>query len=212
VPPGKGKPATHSRNTRRRRKLQYERSATIRDPDDPTVGVNAIPLGNHNNIEVPGATPHTIVGGNGGVTDLTMASLSNKNKRRGFKNAMGKELPPKIIFSGQVDPHANTNGWVRALVPRLVPPSEKQEKGLLPPNLFVTSVDVEEGLRTSKKPKSVIPDTKLSETPPMGHAAGEVDRTTIQDRWDSLGLVSSLTELPIGTIVGWKVCPTLSLA
>jgi hypothetical protein len=173
--------------------------------------VNAIPLGNHNRTEVPEVTPQTIVGGHGEFADLTMASLSNKNKRRGFKNAMRKEVTPKITFSEQVDPSTDMNGRARVPAPRLVPPSEKQEKGLLPPGIFVTSVDVEGGLRPSKKSKSVIPNTKRSETPPVGYAAGEFDHTAIQAKWDSLGLVSSAAGLPTGTIVGWKVRPTLSL-
>ena len=211
VPPGMGKPATHSRNVRRRRKLQHERNTITIDSDDPTVGVNAIPLGNHDRVQVPEVTPQTIVGDHGEYADLTMASLSNKNKKKGFKNAMGKQVPPKIIFSEQVDSNPNVNGRVQAPALRLIPPSEKQEKGLLPPNIFVTSVNVEEGMRPSKKSKSVIPDTKRSETPSVGHVAGEFDRVAIQARWDSLGLVTSMTGLPAGTIVGWKVCPTLSL-
>lgn len=210
VPPGMGKPATHSRNIRRRRKLQHERKATIRDPDDPTVGVNAIPLGENNRTEAPETTAtQTNSGGNG---ELTMASLSNKNKRRGFKNAMGKEVPSKIVFSEQVDTNANLNGRAQALSPRLIPPSEKQEKGLLPPNVFVTSVDVEEGIRTRKKPKPAIPSTRRSETPPLNHSAGETDRVAIESKWDSLGLVSSVTQLPTGTIVGWKVSTIQSFA
>jgi len=200
-----GKPATHSRNIRRRRKLQHEQSAAVRDPDDPTVGVNAIPLGSHSSIGDPEASAQTIVGVHGEFTDLTMGSLSNKNKKRGFKNAMGKEVPPKIIFSEQVDSNTALNGRVQAPAPRLVPPSEKQENGLLPPNVFVTSVDVEEGLRPNKKPKPIIAETKPSETPLVGCTAGEIDRTAIQARWDSLALVSSVTGLPTGTIVGWKV-------
>lgn len=203
-----GKPATHSRNIRRRRKLQHERNATIRNADDPTAGVNAIPLGNRNRTEVRGVTPQTIVGGDGDFADVTVGSLSNKNKRKGFKNAMGKEVPPKIIFSEQVDPNANVDGQVQASAPRLIPPSEKQEKGLLPPNVFVTSVDVEEGLRPNKKSKSAISNTK----PPAGRTASEIDRTVIEAGWDSLGLVSSVTELPTGTIVGWKVSSALSFA
>lgn len=137
-----------------------------------------------------------------------MASLSNKNKRKGFKGAMGKEVPSKIVFSGQVDLNASADVGVQPPVPRIVPPSEKQEKGLLPPNIFVTSVDVEEGFRQGKKSKSVIPKTKRSETPPVSHPAGEVDRVAIEAKWDSLELVSSVTELPTGTIVGWKVSTT----
>ena len=212
VRPGTGKPATHSRNIRRRRKLQHERNAVARDPDDPTVGVNAIPLGNHNMTEVSVVTPQPIVGDNGEFADLTMALLSNKNKRRGFKNAIGKEVPPKIIFSGQVCPDANANGLVQVSAPRLVPPSEKQEKGLLPPNVFVTSVDVEEGLRQSKKPKPVVPNTRRSETPPVGRTAGGLDRAAIHAKWDSLGLVTGVTGLSTGTTVGWKVRPISSFA
>jgi hypothetical protein len=101
-----GKPATHSRNIRRRRKLQYERNPALRDPDDPTVGVNAIPLGNHEGTGVAETTAQTIVDDH---EELTMASLSNKNKRRGFKSAMGKELPSKIVFSEQVDSNNSVN-------------------------------------------------------------------------------------------------------
>jgi len=203
VPPGLGKPATHSRNIRRRRKLQHKRNVAIQDPGDPTVGVNAIPLGNHNRTEVPEVTLQTTVGSHGEFADITMASLSNKNKRKGFKNAMGKGVPSKIFFSEQVDSNTYTN---EASAPRLVPPSEKQEKGMLPPNVFVTSVDVEEGLRPSKKSKSDIPNnTKRLETPPVGHTAGEIDRVTVEAKWDSLGLVSNVTGLSTGTIVGWKV-------
>jgi len=199
VPPGKGKPATHRRNIRRRKKLQHERNTVLRDPDDPTVGVNAIPIGNHNRAETAETTTQTIADDR---EELTMASLSNKNKRRGFKSAMGKEVPSKIVFSGQVD--SKTNVRALASTPRMVPPSEKQEKGLLPPNIFVTSVDVEEGFRQGKKPKSVIPNVKRSGTPPASCSAGVFDYAAIESKWDSLGLVSSVTELPTGTIVGWK--------
>ncbi|KAF9651794.1 hypothetical protein BDM02DRAFT_533181 [Thelephora ganbajun] len=212
VPPGMGKSATHSRNIRRRRKLHHERDAAIRDPDDPTVGVNAIPIGKDNSTEVPEATAPTIVGSHGDFADITMASLSNKNKRRGFKNAMRKEVPPKIIFPEQVNPNTNLNGAVQAPALRLVPPSEKQENGLLPPNIFVTSIDVEEGLRPSKKQKPVISDTERSEKLSAARSASEIDRTAIQAKWNSFGLVSSVTRLPTGTLVGWKVSPGLSFA
>lgn len=172
------------------------------------MGVNAIPLGNHDKAEVPEATPQANVGRHGEITDLTMLSLSNKNKRRGFKNTMGKEVSPKIVFSEQLSPNTDMNGRVQPPAPRLVPPSEKQEKGLLPPNIFVTSVDVEEGLRQRKKQKLVIADTKRSETSPVGR---ESDHAVIQAEWDTLRLVTG-TGLPIGTTVGWKVRPALSFA
>jgi len=213
VPPGLGKPATHSRNIRRRKKVQYARSVATLDPDDPVVGVNAIPLGDHNRTEAAEITPRTTVVSRGEFADLTMASLSNKNKRKGFKNAMGKEVRSKIVFSEQVDLNTNANGGVQASAPRLVPPSEKQEKGLLPQNVFVTSVDVEEGLGPSKKSKSDISNnTKRFESPPVGRTAGEIDRAVIEVKWDSLELVSSVTGLSTGTIVGWKVSRALSFA
>jgi len=176
------------------------------------VGVNAIPLGNHDTTEVPASTPQPTVGAHGEFADLTMSLLSNKNKRRGFKNAMGKEVPPKIIFSGQVCPDTKVNGRLQVPAPRLVPPSEKQEKGLLPPNIFVTSVNVEEKLRRSKKPKAVIPVIQQRETPPVGRTTGELDRAAIHAKWDSLGLVSDVTRLSTGTTVGWKVRPIPSFA
>lgn len=144
-----------------------------------------------------------------------MATLSNKNKRRGFKNAMGKEVPSKIVFSEQVDPNADLNGQSQALIPRLVPPSEKQEEGLLPPNVFVTSVDVEGALQTKKgsdRPGSAIQKTDQSKMPPAGHSTEEIDRAAIEAKWDSLGFVSDMTELPTGTIMGWKVSTARSFA
>jgi len=213
VPPGLGKPATHSRNIRRRRKVQHARSVATLVPDDPVVGVNAIPLGDHNTIEAAEIIPQTTVGSHGEFAGLTMASLSNKNKRKGFKNAMGKEVRSKIVFSEQVDSNTNANGGVQLSAPRLVPPSEKQEKGLLPQNVFVTSVDVEEGLGPSKKSKSDISNnTKRFESPPVGRTTGEIDRAVIEVKWDSLELVSSVTGLSTGTIVGWKVSRALSFA
>jgi hypothetical protein len=179
--------------------------------DDPTIGVNAIPLGSHDGTGVPETTTtQTIVGES---AELTMKSLWNKNKRRGFKNAMGKEVPSKIFFSEEADPNSGLNGRIRAPAPRVIPPSEKGEKGLLPPNIFVTSVHVEEGLGSGKKRKYVTGNTERLETPPAAsYSAGKIDRTAIESRWESLGLVSGASELPTGTIVGWKVSATQSFA
>lgn len=138
-----------------------------------------------------------------------MTSLSNKNKRRGFKNTMGKEVPSKIVFSEQVDPNTDLNDQSQALIeiPRLIPPSEKQGKGLLPPNVFVTSVDVEGGLQTRKgsdRSGSAVQKTDQSKMPPVSHSTEAIDRAAIEAKWDSLGFVSDVTDLPTGTIVGWK--------
>ncbi|EJF63140.1 hypothetical protein DICSQDRAFT_56957 [Dichomitus squalens LYAD-421 SS1] len=198
VPPGQGKPSTHSRNLRRRRKKLYERIALTAEP----ASVNEIPLGTRARTLEPPATaistpseepesqqskPAKSKGkgkareGSGDAEPPTfmMASLSNKNKRRGFKDALIRGVPAKITFTdgvsvpstssaGQVDAAAmQVDADADALVvaaslqaqetprrtqqPRLVPPSEKQERGLLPPNMFVTSIDVEEGMWLSRR-------------------------------------------------------------
>jgi hypothetical protein len=92
-----------------------------------------------------------------------MSTFSNKNKRRGYKEAPAA-LPAKIVFSDVAQPAAAVAAAALttpsvpatpAALPRLVPPSERQERGEIPAdwNLFVTSVDVEEGLDTRRKGK-----------------------------------------------------------
>ena len=90
-------------------------------------------------------------------TQVMMGSLRNKNKKKGFKQSMVAPIPQKIIFtanttvSGSQQPsssaqdtsmdEASTSSGI--IQPRLIPPSEIQELGQLPPNMFVTCVDVE---------------------------------------------------------------------
>lgn len=110
-----------------------------------------------------------------------MSSLQNKNKKKGFKSSPAV-IPPKIVFateeatSGFTTSPAQTSreqSFVHPAVEkdsasaqqttisetpvngyrRLVPPSEKQDQGLLPPNIFVTSIDVEEGMHKKKGKK-----------------------------------------------------------
>ncbi|KAI0662818.1 hypothetical protein C8Q70DRAFT_473304 [Cubamyces menziesii] len=198
VPPGYGKPATHSRNLRRRRKKMYERLSLTAEP----TSVNDIPLGPRARTLEPtaaaastSAEPETQPArasekGKEPAREISseapsfmMASLQNKNKKRGFKSAMTQGVPPKIVFpdtaaasagastsaqhqqSMDVDPDAQlveaalnpsppiaTSATTRAQ-PRLIPPSEKQERGQIPANIFVTSVDVEEGMWNAKGKK-----------------------------------------------------------
>lgn len=101
---------------------------------------------------------------------IMMASLSNKNKRKGFKQAMASALPKKIIFAApdaelappEAEPaplpfQAASSSEVTAaapnIFPRLIPPSEKQQNGQIPANMIVTSIDVEEGLYPERKSK-----------------------------------------------------------
>ena len=172
VPPGQGKTATKNRNLRRRLKKQHERLAA-EQASNGLLGVNNIPLGpqvsapalekvldtSADDRTVPAPGPST-------PQPFMMASLSNKNKRKGFKQAMASTQPKKIVFADpeaapiQAEqaplpfPTASTSEVTAAapsIFPRLIPPSEKQENGQLPINMFVTSIDVEEGMYPSRK-------------------------------------------------------------
>lgn len=91
---------------------------------------------------------------------LMMLSLKNKNKKKGFKQSMAAPIPKKIVFGDAED----VQQTVVDVVPsqqeyvRLIPPSEIQGRGELPPNMFVTSVDVERGIwdvvKEHRKPKN----------------------------------------------------------
>ncbi|KAF8960257.1 hypothetical protein BDZ97DRAFT_1760892 [Flammula alnicola] len=231
VPPGLGKPSTHSRNKRRRKKREYEKGITSTPTPVPPKGsseANSLPLGagkqrslapasaaNVNPASVPlpaspgisTSAPPTVIAsssasrkdarvsidGEGGEASsskpspapvyitqdqVMMGSMRNKNKKKGFKLSMSNPIPQKIIFGEepattvpaeqsnrnananehdmqmQVDSesftYASSSSFVGTSTPvpyvRLIPPSEIQERGELPPNMFVTSVDVEAGM------------------------------------------------------------------
>ena len=176
-----------------------------------------------------------------------MASLSNKNKRKGFKRAMANALPKKIVFSGSADPTAaeveqaplpfsatpvaEMTASAPNIFPRLIPPSEKQEKGQLPVNLFVTSIDVEEGMHTTRKKgkgkkeaanSSVGPSLMEAENivldygemddhiptqrePDLSSTPASGDWSNVEKRWDRLVKIGDGMQLAVGTLVGWKV-------
>jgi hypothetical protein len=157
---------------------------------------------------------------------VMMASLRNKNKKRGFRNSMANSLPQKIVFRDGMDntPHLDQQAALPfvAVEPveftpavRLIPPSEKQDKGLLPVNMFVTSIDVEAGVpqRKSSKKKNL---TRIAEncleygqvedgedTPT---AVDGVDFASAESGWESFERVTTSDQLRVGQIVGWKVC------
>ena len=178
-----------------------------------------------------------------------MASLSNKNKRRGFKNALINPVPTKITFDDSAPvasgsgtrtetdalpfSGASTNEMTKAAPttrPRLIPPSEKQQKGLLPPNMFVTSVDVEEGMwpekRKKKKVRAPTPEPEPEvEFLDYGDAEEEevhdlvsTQRTAepapmktmsieeIGKKWDQLVKVTNREQVTVGALLAWKVC------
>ncbi|KDQ65136.1 hypothetical protein JAAARDRAFT_188385 [Jaapia argillacea MUCL 33604] len=181
---------------------------------------------------------------------MALSLNSNKNKKRNFKASMNKPLPEKIIFgaSSSSAPLADNSTpsereWDKDKAPdpqfphphpRLVPPSELQERGELPPNIFVTSVDVEEGMHGKKrKGKGKRRDNVAS--PPLegqderqgevcldyGTANGvdeDVSTTStnflkddgtpnidlVQHKWDTLTVITQLDQLKPGILIGWK--------
>lgn len=157
---------------------------------------------------------------------------------------MSSPFPPKIIFSTAEDeaaveqtlqeaiPFTNAEDReVLATFARLIPPSEKQEKGLLPSNMIVTSVDVEADLPKKRKKKQrqlpvthyeeaeeefVLPYDEPEETAhmhigdPVAVIKGVSDFATInrQDvelRWSALPKISEAVQPKPGAMIGWKV-------
>ncbi|KAI9466557.1 hypothetical protein BJY52DRAFT_1232793 [Lactarius psammicola] len=198
VPPGFGKPQTHARNERRRKKRILER--TIRAaPPVPGGSINAIPLG--------AAKPHVP------TLEPMMMSLKNKNKRRGFK--ITSSVPSHITFQG--------DGIVAPSQPqRLIPPSERDQ---LPPRLFVTSVDVEAGMWPRDNEQKWDRKQKKVQRDAYGHAeeqadvkldygeipeaegtitASDLDYAALEKAWVTAPMLGNTTALPINSVVGWQ--------
>ncbi len=176
TPPGHGKTATKNRNLRRRLKKHHERLAA-EQASNGVFGVNNVPLGSRSTaIEQDIEASFDNAGHDDALPappqvrapppTIMMASLSNKNKRKGFKQAMASALPKKIVFAApdadEPEPaplpfQAASSSEVTAaapnIFPRLIPPSEKQQNGQTPANMIVTSIDVEEGLYPERKNK-----------------------------------------------------------
>lgn len=122
VPPGYGKPTTHSRNNRRRKKRVHEKEQATAPP--PTLkgasDANTVPLGGGKPVPAPSgasatATPlppspaAAATGSSQTVRDpntpvyitqeqVMMGTLRNKNKKKGFKLSMASPIPQKIVF------------------------------------------------------------------------------------------------------------------
>ena len=240
VPPGQGKTSTRNRNARRRAKRIHDKLQDIQEQIAeaavPSGSANAIPLGprptesNNNTTRTTVQTEHVQVQQGGFVSPDKgkegVSTLKNKNKKKGFKKAMEGIIPEKIVFTAtgetSVGPTETTTPRV-AEVPyqRLVTPSEKQALGLLPPNMFVTSVEVEGNSWNKKKKKEqrntygydADDDSQLIH---LNYGESEdnvkgVDWDDIERKWDSLSIIMDVSSLKTDTLVGWKVrCSFLS--
>ncbi|KAH8106335.1 hypothetical protein BXZ70DRAFT_433756 [Cristinia sonorae] len=222
VPPGQGKLATQRRNLRRRTKKRYDKLGTHTQAVE-SANPNDIPVEPRRpkpqqNVPPSQTTPE--------VPPIMMASLSNKNKRRGFKQAMSSARPAKIIFGAdntpdnmaltfssetQELPFQGPSNIVNIAYTRLVPPSEKQAAGKLPPNVFVTSIDVENPDRFgtqydeyvdsgggTQEEAFVLPYDDPVKPPPA------VDFLEIKKKWDVLSVITDIAQVKVGSVVAWK--------
>ena len=157
-----------------------------------------------------------------------MFSLGNKNKKKGFKQAFRPPSSQKIVFSepelptpllapdeATSTPAATTHSsYVYTF------PSDLQTQGKLPSNVFVTSIDVEEGMWPLKSKKK---KTKKQPVQEQEYDPKEEDITlpyddepqppsdpnadlwaSAQSTFDALPLVTGVEQLAVGAIVGWK--------
>lgn len=226
MPPGHGKAATHSRNLRRRKKKTYDKLAA--EVDDDT-NPNSIPI--NTPLQVQAISEPVESTPPDGEQSFMMSSLSNKNKRRGFKAAMASTRPQKIIFADHSSPGPKTLPYfegpstvpsVAATTSRLISPSQKQEKGLIPRNMFITSVDVEEHLpptaKRRKRTHDYVSNDETNET-----SSGLVKKSDVQtvdliepglastsqswgeENWQKGSKVETRSQVEVGKYLGWKV-------
>ncbi|KAH7888182.1 hypothetical protein F5I97DRAFT_1805330 [Phlebopus sp. FC_14] len=238
VPPGFGKPQTRARNLRKRIKRQHEREAAA-STEGRASGANATALDGvdnppeeHEAQSVSWDAPATNSYTSADVAALPSLSLRNKNKAKNFRALMNKPLPPKIIFSDleneastsatpipQIPQAPESSASVQRTLPPLVPPSSRPS---LPTNLFVTSIDVEAGLRRSKKKQKndrngdvlldygdeADPGSKQDEDSTAKTYASELDPEALElfanQNWSDLPRITEEQAIP-NRIVAYKV-------
>ncbi|KAK0475190.1 hypothetical protein IW261DRAFT_1568104 [Armillaria novae-zelandiae] len=185
VPPGWGSQQTRSRNQRRRLKKKYEAEVasttplTAPRPKDIS-STNGVPLGHKAPTE--------------NELSLSMFSLGNKNKKKGFKQKLAFPATPKIVFQAQT--------------PRLVPPSERED---LPTNMLVTSVDVEKGKWGKKAKKEAIEEVALDygeediveDEDAIDEEANKMWET-VEAVFDSYPVITQPEQSHVGNLVTWK--------
>ncbi|KAJ7572061.1 hypothetical protein C8J56DRAFT_906841 [Mycena floridula] len=207
VPPGHGSAQTRNRNLRRRVKKKFAAVAPTPDvlPPKGASQTNVIPLGTRQTDL--NETPM-----------LNMFSMGNKNKKKGYKQALAPSTTGRIVFSSP------TSAPIPASIslPRFVPPSEKESLGQIPSNMFITSIDVEEGMWDRKKkkrqdpvevewpafieepePETVVLDYGLSPEAESGRGVSEKLWTDTELQWDGLKVVDDMNSLSVGARVAW---------
>ncbi|KAG1753321.1 hypothetical protein EDB19DRAFT_1668585 [Suillus lakei] len=234
VPPGYGKPSTRNRNLRRRRKRVAEHNQPPDEPLAPTSGANAVlPLSiQQTSLTRTSSEAYVADAEPDSEPNIMMVSLRNKNKKKNFRQLMDKPLPPKIVFSelenapAQAEPpdelaHTGTSTSEKVAVPhvkhaRLIPPSERDS---LPSNIFVTSVDVEEGIQPKKKRRSKeepitasYNDESCTANFSLDYGSAEVPMANpdealhlrAEQQWDSLPKITNASQVKLDNIVAYK--------
>lgn len=256
VPPGKGRPSTHSRNQRRRLKKQIDTTTAPAALPEFVSAINATPVANAETERakarqgrIHGPAPdvasalNKAFGGNerGGRLDpgtlagsplsassstlhtplypqseaeetlnVQMLSMLPKSKNKNKSRRGAEEIDPrsrKIVF-GTPPPapgQPEEDEEARVLRPVLIPPSTLPGH-LIPSNMFITCIDVEEGLKKPKKNKRRVEEATMDE-PVTVLDYGEERPSLNVDALDldTAPLITSHTDLTVGCIIGFEV-------
>lgn len=139
-----------------------------------------------------------------------MFSLGNKNKKKGYKQTLAPPSSSKIVFSQP----AHTTDQPTLDTPRFIPPSEKQAEGRIPKNMFVTSVDVEEGLWSKKKRRvEAVEEPAVQDVVTLDYGDPEPSEKNIDEKtwidveaaFHSMKPVGPLDSVAVGQLLAWKV-------
>ncbi|KIK64908.1 hypothetical protein GYMLUDRAFT_56424 [Collybiopsis luxurians FD-317 M1] len=237
IPPGLGSIKTRKRNIRRRLKKKYDAataggheptpSATRKIPSPPKPkrisAANVAPVGSRPNGSSENQNQNTRTPDG---LNMTMFSLGNKNKKKGYKYALAPPTAQKKIFNapdpdtlrdalqqqGEEDiPAEHLNGPLPPSTTiftststaeekerhqnqtRLIPPSELESLGKLPKNMFVTSVDVEEGMwdksSSSSSKRKQMKKQKQRDWQQDEHDYGYAGQAELYDNDDTAGVI-----------------------
>ena len=152
------------------------------------------------------------------ATTLFGSSLTNANKRRGFKQLMQDVVPQKTIFLPQGETPQSSKAPTPVKKPyTLIPPSQRTD---LPRNIIVTGVDVEEGLwgesvqkETKKRAKPMceiekstddVHDVVLNYSEDGGMTENTFDWAKAEEAFDRCR-VAVREDIVEGRILLWKV-------
>ncbi|QRW10377.1 hypothetical protein RhiLY_09376 [Ceratobasidium sp. AG-Ba] len=222
VPPGLGKQSTKDRNARRR-KLQKHRAAgtaSVPSRSQSTTPAVTTTVSESTSTTVTRTTP---------AVPIAPAKNANKNKRRGFDEDMATRVATRTVFdesrvsvtpapasvSGPPEPTVQSKS--RHTHYHVVPPSQLPN---LPPNVIVTSVDVEavdgmdgvgewfdgEAGARNIKVDQPMEDVKAEASEVVQKIDWSVVDGEWERRWESfpaLGL-EGWKDLKVGTVLGWK--------